>query len=576
MIINKFVRAVSVSFLLALFLLPTRVWANALESIRVWPSPDETRVVIDLASEAEYSYFTLSSPDRLVVDLKQTSINTKLPINVSESPVLKRIRKSSPPQKGTYRLVFELKRKVTPQLFKLAPTPGGQYGHRLVIDMPHGSSSSSTTAAKPSSSSSSPQVSRDASQLLGTADIVVAIDAGHGGEDPGSIGPSRKYEKHATLAISKKIAAQINAVPGMKAVLTRRGDYFVNLNKRSEIARGSKAHLLVSIHADGFRTPQPRGGSVFVLNTRRANSEIARWVENHEEQSQLLGGAGEVLSKNTSDKNVSQTLLDLQFSHSQKEGYKVATKILKQMSSAGIKLHKKQPVNASLAVLKSPDIPSVLVETGFITNPTEEKLLFQRSHQDKLARALTKAIVQYFEANPPEGTLFSNRGKTIKHKVKRGESLSVIAKKYGTTTKAIMQANKLKSSGLAIGQVLTIPGSKGAIPVPKVTNPVETKTITHVVQSGEYLGKIAARYKVSVATIKRENKLRSDTLKLGQKLKSTVSMKDQPLRKHKVKRGEFLGKIASQYDVSVSAIRKANNLRSDELAIGQVLIIPNK
>ncbi|NRF28033.1 N-acetylmuramoyl-L-alanine amidase [Vibrio coralliilyticus] len=575
MIINKFVRAVSVSFLLALFLLPTRVWANALESIRVWPSPDETRVVIDLASEAEYSYFTLSSPDRLVVDLKQTTINTKLPINVSESPVLKRIRKSSPPQKGTYRLVFELKRKVAPQLFKLAPTPGGQYGHRLVIDMPHGSSSSSTTASKPSSSSSS-QVSRDASQLLGTADIVVAIDAGHGGEDPGSIGPSRKYEKHATLAISKKIAAQINAVPGMKAVLTRRGDYFVNLNKRSEIARGSKAHLLVSIHADGFRTPQPRGGSVFVLNTRRANSEIARWVENHEEQSQLLGGAGEVLSKNTSDKNVSQTLLDLQFSHSQKEGYKVATKILKQMSGAGIKLHKKQPVNASLAVLKSPDIPSVLVETGFITNPTEEKLLFQRSHQDKLARALTKAIVQYFEANPPEGTLFSNRGKTIKHKVKRGESLSVIAKKYGTTTKAIMQANKLKSSGLAIGQVLTIPGSKGAVPVPKVTNPVETKTITHVVQSGEYLGKIAARYKVSVATIKRENKLRSDTLKLGQKLKITVSMKDQPLRKHKVKRGEFLGKIASQYDVSVSAIRKANNLRSDELAIGQVLIIPNK
>ncbi|USD32813.1 MULTISPECIES: LysM peptidoglycan-binding domain-containing protein [Vibrio] len=573
MIISKFVRAVSVSLLFVLFLLPIRVWANALESIRVWPSPDETRVVIDLASEAEYSYFTLSSPERLVVDLPRTSLNTKLPINVSDSPVLKKIRKSSPPQKGTYRLVFELKRKVAPRLFKLAPTPGGQYGHRLVIDLPHGTS---TTSSAKVSSNSSPQVNRDASQLLGTADIVVAIDAGHGGEDPGSIGPSRKYEKHATLAISKKIAAQINAVPGMKAVLTRRGDYFVNLNKRSEIARGNKAHLLVSIHADGFRSPQPRGGSVFVLNTRRANSEIARWVENHEEQSQLLGGAGEVLSKNTRDRNISQTLLDLQFSHSQKEGYKLATKILKQMSRAGIRLHKKQPVNASLAVLKSPDIPSVLVETGFITNPTEEKLLFQRSHQDKLARALTKAIVEYFEANPPEGTLFANRGKTIKHKVKRGESLSVIAKKYGTTTKAIMQSNNLKSSGLAIGQVLTIPGSKGAVPVPKVMNPVETKTITHVVQSGEYLGKIAERYKVSVAHIKRENKLRSDTLKLGQKLRITVSLKDQPLRKHKVKRGEFLGKIASQYDVSVGAIRKANNLRSDELAIGQVLVIPNK
>lgn len=565
-------RAVFFPFFVALTLFSGFSFANALEGIRVWPSPDETRVVIDLKSEADFSYFTLSSPERLVVDLKQTSLSTKLPISISDSPVLKKIRKSSPPSKGTYRLVFELKRKVTPQLFKLAPTPGGQYGHRLVIDMPHGSSSKSTSAT--TSSSNKTTVSRDASQLHGTADIVVAIDAGHGGEDPGSIGPSRKYEKHATLAVSKKIAAQINAVPGMKAVLTRGGDYFVNLNKRSEIARRNKAHLLVSIHADGFHTPQPRGGSVFVLNTRRANSEIARWVENHEEQSQLLGGAGEVLSKNTNDKNVSQTLLDLQFSHSQKEGYKLATKILREMTRSGIKLHKKEPVNASLAVLKSPDIPSVLVETGFITNPTEEKLLFQRSHQDKLARALTKAIVQYFEANPPEGTLFANRGKSIKHKVARGESLSVIANKYGTSTKAIMQANKLKSSSLAIGQMLTIPGSSGAIAVPQIKNPVETKTLTHVVQRGEYLGKIASKYKVSVAAIKRENNLKSDTLKLGQKLKITVSMKDQPLRKHKVKRGEFLGKIASKYGVSVSSIRKANNLRSDQLAVGQVLIIP--
>ncbi|KLN67162.1 MULTISPECIES: LysM peptidoglycan-binding domain-containing protein [Vibrio] len=573
MLKSTFIRAVFFPFLLALTFTPRFAFANALEGIRVWPSPDETRVVIDLSSEADYSYFTLSSPERLVVDLKKTSVSTKLPINVTDSPVLKKIRKSSPPSKGTYRLVFELKRKVAPQLFKLAPTPGGQYGHRLVIDMPHGSQKKVTST--PAKSTSSTTVSRDASQLAGTADIVVAIDPGHGGEDPGSIGPSKKYEKHATLAVSKKIVAQINAVPGMKAVLTRGGDYFVNLNKRSEIARRNKAHLLVSIHADGFHTPQPRGGSVFVLNTRRANSEIARWVENHEEQSQLLGGAGEVLSKNNSDRNVSQTLLDLQFSHSQKEGYKLATKILREMTRAGIKLHKKDPVNASLAVLKSPDIPSVLVETGFITNPTEERLLFQRSHQDKLARSLTKAIVQYFEANPPEGTLFSNRGKTIKHKVARGESLSLIASKYGTSTKAIMQTNKLKSTSLAIGQILTIPGSSKSISVPQIKNPVETKTLTHVVQRGEYLGKLAEKYKVSVAAIKKENKLKSDTLKLGQKLKITVSMKDQPLRKHTVKRGEFLGKIASKYQVRVDNIRKANNLRSDQLAVGQVLIIPH-
>ncbi|WP_391088465.1 LysM peptidoglycan-binding domain-containing protein [Vibrio sp. NH-UV-68] len=558
--------------LLGLSLLSNLAFANTLEGIRVWPSPDETRVVIDLQSEADYSFFTLSSPERLVVDLKKTSLSTQLPLTVSDSPVLKKIRNSSPPEKSTYRLVFELKKKSTAQIFKLAPTPGGQYGHRLVLDLPHQTSSA---APETKSSTSQATVSRDASQLLGTADIVVAIDAGHGGEDPGSIGPTRKYEKHATLAVSKKIAAQINMVPGMKAVLTRGGDYYLNLNKRSAIARTNKAHLLVSVHADAFHSPKPRGGSVFVLNTRRANSEIARWVENHEEQSQLLGGAGEVLAKNNSDRNISQTLLDLQFSHSQKEGYKVATNILREMGRAGIYLHKKEPVNASLAVLKSPDIPSVLVETGFISNPSEEKLLFQRSHQDKLARSLAKAIVQYFEDNPPEGTLFANRGKSIKHKVSRGESLSVIASKYGTSTKAIMQTNKLKSSSLAIGQILVIPGAKSAIKVPEIKNPVETKTLTHVVQRGEYLGKIASKYKVSVAEIKRENSLKSDTLKLGQKLKVTVSLKDQPLRKHKVQRGEFLGKIASKYDVSVDSIRQANKLRSDQLAVGQVLIIPH-
>lgn len=552
--------------------LSSAVQANVLEGVRVWPSPDETRVVIDVKSEVDFSYFTLSGPDRLVVDLKQTSLGTKLPVHVSDSAILTKIRASSPPEKSSYRLVLELKRKSSPQLFKLAPTPGGQYGHRLVIDLPH-AESASQPAAKPSSET---KVSRDASQLYGTADIVVAIDAGHGGEDPGSIGPTRKYEKDVTLSVAKKLADQIDAVPGMKAVLTRRGDYFVNLNKRSEIARKNKAHLLVSIHADAFHTPQPRGASVFVLNTRRANTEIARWVENHEQQSELLGGAGEVLAKNNADRNVSQTLLDLQFSHSQKEGYKVATNILREMGKVA-HLHKREPVNASLAVLKSPDIPSVLVETGFISNPAEEKLLFQRSHQDKLAHALTVAVVQYFEDNPPEGTLFANRGKTQKHKVQRGESLSVIANKYGTRVEAIVQTNKLKSNNLAVGQILTIPGgSRGPVHVPVVSNPVETETVTHVVKSGDYLGKLASTYKVSVDAIKRENNLRSDTLKLGQKLKITVSLKDKPLRKHTVARGEFLGKIASKYNVSVQSIREVNKLRSDNLAVGQVLIIPNK
>ena len=548
------------------------VSANSLKGLRVWPSPEETRVVIDLKSEVDFSYFTLSSPSRLVVDLKNTELATKLPVVVKDSPVLSKVRKSSPPQKGTYRLVFELKKSSKAELFKLSPTPGGQYGHRLVIDLPHGAASKSKPAAKPSK----PTVSKDINQVKRQKDILIVIDPGHGGEDPGSIGPSRKYEKDATLSISKKLAAQLNAIPGIKTRMTRNADYFVNLNRRVAIARENEAHLLISIHADAFTTPQPRGGSVFVLNTRRANTEISRWIENKEKQSELLGGSGAAFTNNIDDKNVNQTLLDLQFSRSQKEGYKLATAILSEMGKVA-KLHNSKPINTSLAVLRSPQIPSVLIETGFISNPTEEKLLFQRSHQDKLARAVTKAVVKYLKENPPEGIILSNAtsssGSVSQHKVSRGESLSVIASKYGTSTQALMKYNNLKSSSLAIGQVLKIPGGASSS---SSSSAVKTKTITHTVKSGEYLGKIASRYKVSVADIKRENRLKSETVRVGQKLRITVEVKDVPLRKHKVARGDYLGKIAAKYGVSVNSIRQANKLRSDELAIGQVLIIPHK
>ncbi|EGQ7905398.1 N-acetylmuramoyl-L-alanine amidase [Vibrio alginolyticus] len=552
-----------------LLLIPNLAFANVVKSFRVWPSPDETRVVIDLGSEADYSYFSLSGPDRLVVDLKSTTMQAKLPVTVTDSPVLKLVRKSSPPEKGTYRLVFELKKSVQAELFKLSPTPGGQYGHRLVIDLPHGKKESTSKPSKPAAAS------KDMSSVQRAQEVLIVIDPGHGGEDPGSIGPSRrKYEKDAVLSISRKIAAQLDATPGIKTRMTRTGDYFVNLNRRVAIARENDAHLLISIHADAFTSPKPRGGSVFVLNTRRANTEIARWVENHEKQSELLGGSGNAFFTKTKDRNVNQTLLDLQFSHSQKEGYKLATEILGEMGRVA-HLHNTKPINTSLAVLRSPQIPSVLVETGFISNPTEERLLFQRAHQDKLAQAITKAVVKYLKDNPPEGTVFSPSAKPMVHIVKRGESLSVIANKYGLSSKALMSANNLKSTGLAIGQKLNIP-SAGTIKVPSKPITVETETITHKVKSGEFLGKIANHYKVKVSDIRRENNLKSDTLWVGQKLKITVAVKDKPIRKHKVSRGEFLGKIASKYGVSVSSIRKANNLRSDQLAVGQVLIIPNK
>ncbi len=369
----------------------------------------------------------------------------------------------------------------------------------------------------------------------------------------------------------------------MKAVLTRGGDYFIDLNKRSQIARRHKAHLLVSIHADGFTQPQPRGASVWVLSRRRANSEIGRWIEKHEEQSNLLGG-GSVLANNEEDENLSRTVLDLQFLNSQREGYEVAVRVLKELGKV-TRLHKSKPEHASLAVLKSPDIPSLLVETGFISNPGEERLLFNRNHQRKLADAIVKGIYGYFSLYPPDGTLLAARKNGIKHKVTSGQSLSVIAKKYGSSVAAIKKANGLKSNGLRIGQVLTIPNvstktletvasSSSSKPSSKAASSSSgsSATVTHVVKKGEFLGKIADKYKVSVASIRSANTLKRDTLWVGQKLK-IVGVR-VPDRKHKVSRGEFLGKIAKNYGVTVTSIRNANNLRSDTLRVGQVLIIP--
>ncbi|OOF06642.1 N-acetylmuramoyl-L-alanine amidase [Salinivibrio sp. MA607] len=546
-------------------LLSATSWANKIENIRVWPAPNETRVVVDLAEKADFSYFSLTRPDRLVVDLKQSQLATGLPKQVKGSDILTKIRKSSPPDASTYRLVFELKNGAKPTIFSLAP--GGEYGHRLVVDLPH---AQKVDKNKPTLSVAEKKRRETVAALpFGTEDIVVAIDPGHGGNDPGAIGPRRKQEKDVNLAIAKQAAARINAVPGMRAVLTRTGDYFVDLNRRSEIARKHKAHLLVSVHADGFHQPQPRGASVWVLSRRRANSEIGRWIEKHEEQSNLLGG-GSLLAQNNEDEYLSRAVLDLQFSNSQKEGYNVATRVLKELGKV-TKLHKSSPEHASLAVLKSPDIPSLLVETGFISNPQEERLLFQRGHQRGLANAIYHGIRNYFERFPPDGTLFAARKNGVKHKVSPGQSLSVIAKQYQSSIAAIKSANGLTSSTLQVGQVLSIPN----VDVAKLAGKAErasTQTLTHTVSRGEFLGKIAEQYQVSLSTLRRANNLKSDTLWVGQKLK--VPGATPPALKHKVKRGEYLGKIASNYGVTIESLRRANELRSDALAVGQTLIIP--
>lgn len=417
---------------------------NAVEGVRVWPSPDSTRVVLDMTGKPDFSYFMLNNPRRLVVDIDNTSAPKSYPSIEKKHQIVKVIRGSQPKKAGSTRIVLELLKPTKPVLFALAPT--GPYKDRLVIDLydkSDGQSASSTPKNRV----------RETNR-----DIVIAIDAGHGGEDPGSIGPSGVYEKDITLKIATRLKHLINAEKGMRATMVRSGDYYVNLNSRSARARKNKADFLVSIHADAFTSPQPRGASVWVLSLRRANSEIGKWIEDREKHSELLGGAADVINNTASEKYLAQALLDMSMDHSMKTGFKVAEITLGEMKKVA-KLHKRYPQAASLAVLKSPDIPSILVETGFISNPTEERLLQTASHQQKLATAVFRAIKSYYWQNPPDDSLFATlrANSPTQHKIRRGESLSVIASRYGVSVSDIKRANKLKSDTVFIGQVLTIP-----------------------------------------------------------------------------------------------------------------------
>nr|WP_024592470.1 N-acetylmuramoyl-L-alanine amidase [Pseudoalteromonas sp. TB13] len=423
------------------------LWAkNTINSVRVWPSPDSTRVVFDLNDKPDFSYFMLKNPSRLVVDLENTSELKILPGVPPKHQIVSKLRYSKPKNKHSVRLVFELNAPVKPVVFALAPT--GPYKNRLVVDL-YNKSQAATVV--------SPAQTRQLSQ---ERDIVIAIDAGHGGEDPGSIGPSGTYEKTVTLQIAKRLERMIDGERGMISRMVRSGDYFVKLNTRTNRAREKKADFFVSIHADAFTSPGPNGASVWVLSLRRANSEIGKWIEDKEKHSELLGGAADVMKDAANEKYLAQALLDMSMDHSMKTGLNVADEVVKELRKVA-KLHKKDPQHASLAVLKSPDIPSILVETGFISNPREEKLLKSANHQERLAKAIFTSIKNYYLKNPPDDSLFAKLKSQYptKHKVRPGESLSMLASRYGITVTELKQVNKLSSNTLFIGQELDIPQS---------------------------------------------------------------------------------------------------------------------
>jgi N-acetylmuramoyl-L-alanine amidase len=408
--------------------------ANSIDGIRVWPAPENTRIVFDVKQKPDYKFFTLSKPDRLVIDFTNTKNTVALKNLAVNDPRVKLFRSSI--NKGKTRLVLELTKSYQLTVFPLAPA--GQYGHRLVIDL-YDKNRSKKNVSKPKKS---------------VGDIIIGIDAGHGGEDPGSIGGKGTYEKRVTLAIAKKLQKVINKEKGMKAVMIRSGDYYVNLNRRTSLARDKHVDFLVSIHADAFHTPGPSGASVWVVTKSRAESELSRWLVNREKKSELLGGGGGVI-KNTSDSHLALALADMSKEHSLGVSFGVANNVIKELKKI-TKMHKKTPQNGNFAVLKSSDIPSILVETGFISNHKEEKNLTWSKHQQRLANAIHAGIKNHFLAHPLTGSYFASVGYK-KHKVRSGESLSVLAKRYNISMSKLKSINKLKSDSLRIGQTLKIP-----------------------------------------------------------------------------------------------------------------------
>ena len=435
--INKTVQQFAASLLLFTCFCFTALGANRIDGIRVWPAPENTRIVFDLKNKPEYKYFSLSNPERLVIDFKHSKNTVNLKKLTKNDPRIKLIRTSTAKSTGTTRMVIELAEDYQITVFPLAPA--GQYSNRLVVDLYD--KKKKPTVVKQISSTKK-------------RDVVIAIVAGHGGEDPGSIGARGTYEKRVTLKIAKELEKLINAQKGMDAVMVRTGDYYVNHNRKTQLARKSKADLLISIHADAFTSSKPSGASVLVQSPRRANSEFARWIANREKESELLGGAGETIKK-TKDKNLAITLADMKKEHTMGSSYEFAGHVIKQLKKV-TKLHKTKPEGLSLAVLKSSDIPSVLIETGFISNPQEEKKLNNSSHQRRLAKAIFIATNDYFTQNPPKGTLLASIGYK-KHKVSSGESLSVLAQRYKVSMAKIKSINNLKSNNVRIGQTLKIP-----------------------------------------------------------------------------------------------------------------------
>ena len=441
--------------------------AADIKGVRLWRAPDNTRLVFDLNGPVKHSVFTLSSPARIVIDVSGAqSVSGLDQLALANTPITG--LRAAPRGSNELRLVIDLSASVTPKSFSL--TPNQEYGHRLVIDLfDQAADAAPQTPVVAQQAPAAPVVVappvRPAPTPVassGRRDIVIAIDAGHGGEDPGALGPNKVREKDVVLQISKELQRQLNAQKGFRAELVRTGDYFIPLRKRTEIARKKGADLFVSVHADAAPRAAAFGASVFALSDGGATSETARWLADKENRSDLIGGAGNV-SLDDKDRMLAGVLLDLSMTASLSSSLNVGQKVLTNMGRI-TPLHKRRVEQAGFMVLKSPDIPSILVETGFISNPGEASKLQTRAHQQALARSIQSGIREFFEQNPPPGTLIAwmrDSGKIVhgprEHLVASGESLALLAQRYQVSMATLRSANNLRSDVIKVGQILTIP-----------------------------------------------------------------------------------------------------------------------
>jgi N-acetylmuramoyl-L-alanine amidase len=410
--------------------------------IRVSHASNKTRIVFNLSGVAKYHHFVLSKPDRLVIDLNNTQLKTKLDKVDLSKTLIEGIRGGKTSQ-HVLRVVLDLRAAYKNKIFELTPKHG--YGYRLVIDL----NGKPPEAVK--SAILSPVIS--ASQHKHPNYLMVVIDPGHGGKDPGATGRRGTHEKNIVLSIAKDLRADLLHVPGIKVCMTRNADYFVTLRGRLAIARKCHGDIFVAIHADAYRNSRANGVSVFALSQRGATSESARWLAARENNSEMLGG-----NIDLSDKShlLSSVLIDLSQTATINSSIQLGKNVIKRMSYVA-RMHSHKVDQAAFVVLKSPDIPSILIETGFLSNYAEEAKLRTASYRAKIASAVSKAITDYFNVKAPGNTLFKKSESAKTYKVKQGDNLSLIAFKYGTSVVELKKLNKLNSSNLRIGQILKIP-----------------------------------------------------------------------------------------------------------------------